>query len=90
MVSPGGPNNGGFPYIFCIDLQVLKHSFLAFSQGLGGFREVRQAGRNHFHLSWYLSNAVVTSYGQIPGGGVSFYRVRYKALRQNTNAKILT
>jgi len=33
-------------------------------QGPGGFREFREAGRNHFHLSWYLSDAVVTSYGK--------------------------
>ena len=25
--------------------------FLAFSGGPGGFRELREAGRNHFHLS---------------------------------------
>ena len=38
----------------------------AFSWGPGGFRELQEAGRNHFHLSWYLSDAVVTSYGQNP------------------------
>ncbi len=27
------------------------------------FRELREAGKDHFHLSWYLSDAVVTSYG---------------------------
>ena len=26
----------------------------AFPGDPGGFREVREAGRNHFHLSWYL------------------------------------
>ena len=34
-----------------------------FSEGYGGFRELREAGRKHFHPSWYLSDAVVTSYG---------------------------
>jgi len=34
---------------------------LAFSRNPGGFRELREVGRNHFHLSWYLSDAVVTS-----------------------------
>ena len=47
---------------FSVKFQVLKLRFLAFSQGPGGFREVREAGRKHFHLSWYLSVAVVTSY----------------------------
>ena len=42
----------------------LKLRFLAFSQGPGGFREVREAGRNHFHLSWYLLVPGVTSYDQ--------------------------
>ncbi len=50
-----------FP-IFSVKFRVLKLRFLAFSQGPGGFRELREAGRNHFHLSWYLSDAVVTSY----------------------------
>ena len=36
--------------------------FLVFSQGPGGFRELREASRNHIHLPWYLSDAVVTSY----------------------------
>ena len=45
---------------------------MAFSRGPGGFRELREAGRIHFHLSWYLSDYVVTSYDQKPGGGIFF------------------
>ena len=41
---------------------VLKLRFLAFSQGPGGFREVWEAGRNHFHLSRYLLVPRITSY----------------------------
>ena len=41
--------------------QVLKLRLLDFSRGPGGFRELREAGRNHFDLSWYLSVSVVTS-----------------------------
>ena len=41
---------------------------LAFPGGPGGFREPREAGRNHFHLSWYLIVPGVTSYGQNPWG----------------------
>ena len=44
--------------------RVLKLRFLAFPGGPGGFRELREAGRNHFHLSWYLLVPGVTSYGQ--------------------------
>ena len=51
---------------FYIKIQVLNNRFLAFSRGPGGFREVREAGRKHFHLSWYLSVPVVTSYDQKP------------------------
>ena len=37
---------------------------MAFPQGPGGFRELREADRKLFHLSWYLFVPVVTSYGQ--------------------------
>ena len=39
---------------FSLKFRVLKLRFLALSEGPGGFRELREAGRNHFHLSWYL------------------------------------
>ena len=56
----------------------LKNMFLFFSQGPGGFRELREASRNHFHLSWYLSDYVVTSYDQkLFGWGDFFYHPRY-------------
>ena len=47
----------------------LKLRFLALSEGPGGFRKLREAGRNHFHLSWYLSVPGRTSYDQKPWGG---------------------
>ena len=37
-----------------IEIRVVELRFLAFSRGYGGFRELREAGRKHFHLSWYL------------------------------------
>ena len=49
-----------------LKFRVLKLRFLACSGGPGGFREVREAGRNHFHLSWYLIGPGVTSYDQKP------------------------
>ena len=51
---------------FYITVRDQKLRFLAFSRGSGGFRELREAGRKHFHLSWYLSVPVVTSYDQKP------------------------
>ena len=51
-----------------LKLRVLKLRFLAFVGGPGGFRELREAGRNHFHLSWYLSVLGIRSYGQKPLG----------------------
>ena len=67
----GGPPNKGINKdsnycfsILCGIVRVEKLRFLAFPQGPGGFREVRGAGRNHFHLSWYLSVPGVTSYDQ--------------------------
>ena len=59
---------------FYIKFRVLNNRFLVFSRGPGGFREVREAGRKHFHLSWYLSVSVVTSYGQKSSRGEFFYR----------------
>ena len=62
----GGPSGPGVPkkgtnneykdYVQNCSLTclVLKLRFLAFPQGPGGFRELREACRNHFHLSWYL------------------------------------
>ena len=64
---------------------------LAFPRGPGGFRELRGAGRNHFHLSWCLSEAMITRYDQnnsfltvygtnlytrrLPGPSPGFYKV---------------
>ncbi len=31
-----------------------KTQVVGFSLGPEGFREVREADRNHFHLSWYM------------------------------------
>ena len=44
-------------------VRVLKLRFLAFPEGPGGFRELREVGRHHFHLSWYLLVPGITSYG---------------------------
>ena len=43
----------------------LEVNNLAFCRGSGRFRKLREAGRKHFHLSWYSSEPVVTSYDQI-------------------------
>ena len=58
-------DNKDFVLIFSENVRVLYNRFLAFSRGPGGFRELREAGRIHFHLSWYLSDYVVTSYAHI-------------------------
>ena len=34
--------------------------------------ELREAGRNHFHLSWYLSVSVARSYGKKSWGNLCF------------------
>ena len=62
--------------IFHINIRVLKQRFLAFSQGPGGFRELREAGRKLFHLSWYLLVPGITSYDQKPWGEkFVFYKI---------------
>ena len=59
-----------------VNVRVLKLRFVVFPRGPGGVGELREAGRNHFHLSWYLLVSVVTSYGQKPWGNF-FVRRRY-------------
>ena len=71
-----------------VNLRVQQLRFLAFPGGPGGFREVREADRNHFHLSWYLIVPGITSYCQNPSWGDFFYRPRYiLGLLLNTVAK---
>ena len=45
--------------VFSVKKRVLKLRCSAFLWGSGGFKKVREACRNNFHLSWYLSDAVV-------------------------------
>ena len=54
-----------FSPICSLKFRVLKLKFLVSPEGPGGFRKVRGPGRNHFHLSWYLSVSVVTSCEEI-------------------------
>ena len=49
---------------FSVTFRVLTRRFLDFSWGPGGFRELREAGSNHFHLSWFLLVPGVTSCDQ--------------------------
>ena len=60
-ISRGGPPPKGinkeynkFFLSLSEQFRVRKLMFLAFPGGPGGFRELREAYRNHFHLSWYL------------------------------------
>ena len=57
---------------FSLKFRVLKLRFLAFPGGPGGFRELREASRNHFHLSWYLLVPGITSYRTKPWGADFF------------------
>ena len=57
---------------FSLKFEVLKLRCLAFSGGAGGFRALREASRNHFHVSWYLIVPGITSYGPKPWGGICF------------------
>ena len=41
-----------------------KSCFFDVSQGPEGFRDVGDACTIHVHLFWYLSDVMVTSYGQ--------------------------
>ena len=71
--------------MFSITFWVLCDKFLAFPPGPGGFREIREAYRIHFHLSWYLKVPVVTSYSQKASwGDFCLFRVRYVLKRPYT------
>ena len=50
-----------FP-IFSRKFRGFKLRFLALSEGPGGFRELREDGRNHVHLFWYILVPGITSY----------------------------
>ena len=75
-ISPGGvpqkgvnkANKDFFPNL-SENVRVLKLRFSAFVEGPGGFREVREAGRNHFQLSWYLLVPGLTSYDRFSLNG---------------------
>ena len=56
-----------FSYLLDQTCLVLHYRIFVFSRCPGRLREVREAGRNHFHLSWYLSDAAVTSISQKNG-----------------------
>ena len=55
-----------FFYSHCCEFRFVKYTCLMFSRRPGGFRDLWEACRNHFHLSWYFSDSVVPSYGQKP------------------------
>ena len=61
-------------FMICFEKKTgsMKQVF-GFPSGPGGFMELREAGRNHLHLSWYLIVPGVTSYEQKPWVGF-FYR----------------
>ena len=83
-ICPGGspPKKGinkEYNYFFLdfsLNNRVLKCRCLAFARCPGGFRELREAGRNHFHLAGYLLVPGITSYSQKLWGGIYFYRLR--------------
>ena len=59
---------------FSIGVRVLCVRLLAVCRGPEVFRELREAYRKRFHLSWYLLVSGVTSYGQKSSlGGIFFY-----------------
>ena len=60
-ISPDPPSKKGinkdykdFVQIFSLIFRDSKLRLEAFPGGPGGFRELREASRKHFHLSWYL------------------------------------
>ena len=57
-----------FVLIVSLKCRVQKLRFLAFPGGPGVVRDLREAGRIHFHLSWYLIVPGITSYVQKPWG----------------------
>ena len=75
-IFPGGSPPKGvnkeykdlFP-IFSLTFRDLNLKCLAFVGGHGGFRELREAGRSHFHLSWYLLVPGITSYDRFSLNG---------------------
>ena len=53
----------------CIHYGCIKHRCLTFPEILAGLGSSRNPVGSYLHLSWYLSENVVTRYGQKPCGG---------------------
>ena len=66
LLLSGSWSNKGSHKSAASAVRPLQYWFLAFPQGPGGFRKLRGPDRNHFHLSWYLPDYMVTSYDQKP------------------------
>ena len=64
---------------------VLYNAFSAFSRGPGGFGELREASRNHFHLSWYLLVPGVTSFDQKNNKGVGVVATPHGVLPRDSH-----
>ena len=88
---PKGIEKNMFPILF-EQARVRNDGFLRISRGPGEFRKPREACWNHFQLSWYLSDAVVTSYGQKPWGDVYFTvdGINQKTRNGTTNRKTIS
>ena len=68
--EPGNNKEINHFFLFVSEtFRVLKLRLLAFPGGPGGFRELREASRNHIHLSWYLLVTGITSYDRTSWGG---------------------
>ena len=58
--------------VLVLNCRVPRRRLLAVSRRPRGFRELREACRIHFHLSWYLSDSKVPTYGPKPRGNLVF------------------
>ena len=74
--------------VFSEQNRALKVTFLAFPGGPGQFRKVREADRNHFHLSWYLQVPGITSYDQKPLGKALHSTQRLLAHRGSLEGRV--
>ena len=69
LPSPVGPKKGiDKGNLICLffswKLSGSIRQVFGFSWGPGRFRELREASRNRFHLSWYLRVPGIANYGQ--------------------------
>ena len=76
LIGISKDNQGVFLFSYTVKWAV-SIVFESSPEVLEGFLKLWEACRNHFHLFWYVSDAVVTSYSQNPGWKIFLLSIEF-------------